>query len=469
MLWGGRFAGRASDLFKRFNDSLPFDRALWREDLAGSAAWAGALRRARVLTAAEHGKIVRALAAIGRELERTPALLERSGEEDIHSYVERALIARVGDLGKKLHTGRSRNDQVATDVRLWAARAVRGLRAGIARAAGALAALAERELKAGTVLPGYTHLQRGQPVLMAHWCLAYVEMLRRDDERLADALRRIEVSPLGSGALAGTAYPIDRAALARDLGFGAGGPSRNSLDAVSDRDFVFETLSCVALCGLHLSRLGEDLVVYSSAEFGFVQMADRVTSGSSLMPQKKNPDAAELIRGKSGRLLGNLVRLATTLKGLPLAYNKDLQEDKEPLFDSVEHLGMCLAMVPECLKGVRVDRARCRAAADDGFSAATDLADYLVRRGVPFRDAHHTAGRLTRLALERGVALHRLTLEQMRSVEGRIGRDIYRHLEVGAVVGKRNVTGGTAPAQVRRRVAEAKAWAARRLREGAGR
>ncbi|MCW5766526.1 MAG: argininosuccinate lyase, partial [Phycisphaeraceae bacterium] len=464
----GRFAAGPAEIMERINASIDFDKRLYRQDIRGSIAHCQMLVKQGIISATDGRKIVTGLRRIEGEIDAGNFAFS-TRLEDIHMNVEARLKEVIGDPAGRLHTARSRNDQVATDVRLWASRSVRDLRAGIARACAALATLAERELKAGTVLPGFTHLQRGQPVLMAHWCLAYVEMLRRDDERFADALRRIEVSPLGSGALAGTAYAIDRAALARDLGFGAGGASRNSLDAVSDRDFVFETLSAAALCGLHLSRLGEDLVVYSSAEFGFVQMADRVTSGSSLMPQKKNPDAAELIRGKSGRLLGNLVRLAATLKGLPLAYNKDLQEDKEPLFDSVEHLAMCLAMVPECLTGIRVDRARCRAAADDGFSAATDLADYLVRRGVPFRDAHHTAGRLTRLALERGVALHRLTLEQMRSVEARIGRDIYRHLEVDAVVAKRNVAGGTAPAQVRRRVAEAKAWAARRVREERGR
>jgi argininosuccinate lyase/amino-acid N-acetyltransferase len=450
-LWGGRFDGDTSDLFKALNDSLPFDRALVMEDIEGSIAWARALGRAKVLKAADVSKLVKALESIAeRESDPATAKISSATDEDVHSFVERELIALVGDLGKKLHTGRSRNDQVATDVRLWTASAIVNLRRLIAMAIDALVSLADAELKKRTVLPGYTHLQRGQPVLFAHWCLAYVEMLRRDHERFGDALSRVCVSPLGSGALAGTAYPIDREALATDLGFLEA--SRNSLDAAGDRDFVFETLSTIALCGVHLSRLGEDLIFYSSSEFGFIQMSDRVTSGSSLMPQKKNPDAAELLRGKSGRLIGNLVRIATTLKGLPLAYNKDLQEDKEPLFDSVAHLTLCLRIVPECVSGITINRDRMRAAADDGFSAATDLADYLVRAGVPFRDAHHIAGRLTRTALELRVPLHRLTLEQMRAIEPRIGPDIFKELSIEAVLAKRDVVGGTAIKQVRKQI-----------------
>lgn len=455
-LWGGRFQTETSDLFKALNNSLGFDRTLVIEDIEGSIAWARALGRAKVLKPADVSKLVKALASLAqRESDPTTAKINAATDEDVHSFVERELIALVGDLGKKLHTGRSRNDQVATDVRLWTAQAIVSLRQLITRAIESLVTLAEAELSHRTVLPGYTHLQRGQPVLFAHWCLAYVEMLRRDHERFGDALSRVCVSPLGSGALAGTAYPIDREALAKDLGFLEA--SRNSLDAVGDRDFVFETLSYIALTGIHLSRLGEDLILYSSSEFGFIQMSDRVTSGSSLMPQKKNPDAAELLRGKSGRLIGNLVRIATTLKGLPLAYNKDLQEDKEPLFDSVAHLSLCLRIVPECLSGMTLNRDRMHAAADDGFSAATDLADYLVRAGAPFRDAHHLAGRLTRTALKLAVPLHKLTLAQMRRVDARIGPDIFKELSIDAVLAKRDVVGGTAPARVRAQIRIAKA------------
>lgn len=456
-LWGGRFVGKPSTLFKRFNDSLPFDQRLVLDDIDGSIAWARALGRARVLSRAEVARLVRALGRLRhRESNAARARIGRSAEEDVHSFVEKELIRIVGPLGKKLHTGRSRNDQVATDIRLHCLVQVARLLAAIHGAVRSIVQLAEREHRAGTILPGYTHLQRGQPVMFSHWCLAYAGMLRRDFERFQDSLKRIRISPLGCGALAGTAYPINREALARDLGFLE--PAANSLDAVSDRDFGFEVISAATLCSIHLSRLAEDLVLYSSTEFGFVQMADAVTSGSSLMPQKKNPDAMELIRGKSGRILGNLVRMATVLKGLPLAYNKDLQEDKEPLFDTVDQLALCLAMVPECLRAIKINRKRCREAADDGFSAATDLADYLVRAGVPFRDAHHTAGQLTRLALERGVALHRLSLAQMKAIEPRIKADIFRHLDVDSVIAKRNVTGGTAPRQVARQILASKAW-----------
>jgi argininosuccinate lyase/amino-acid N-acetyltransferase len=344
--------------------------------------------------------------------------------------------------------------QVATDLRMWTSRHVHGLIQLIGAAQSSIIAFAERELAAKTVIPGYTHMQRGQPVLLAHWAMAYHEMLARDAARFGDALKRIEVSPLGAGALAGTAYKIDREALAGDLGFTA--ITKNSLDAVGDRDFVFETLAACALCAIHLSRLAEDLILYSSTEFGFVQMDDAVTSGSSLMPQKKNPDAMELIRGKSGRILGDLVGLAATLKGLPLAYNKDLQEDKEPLFDAVDHLSMCLAIVPPCIDGMKVNRERCRAAADDGLIAATDLADYLVRRGVPFRDAHHTSGRIVRRVLELATSLGKLPLAEMKAIESRIEADVFAHLTVEAMLARRDVVGGTAPARVAEQIAAAK-------------
>ena len=452
-LWGGRFAGKASPLFKSFNDSLPFDVELVFEDIDGSIAWAEALGRAKILTRAEVTKLTRALLAIQKQSVNSFDVIRASGEEDVHAYVERELVKRVGPLGKKLHTGRSRNDQVATDVRLWTRFQIGAIQSLLIAAMDSLVRLAQRELKAGTVLPGYTHLQRGQPVLFAHWAMAYYEMLLRDHARLDDALQRVNISPLGSGALAGTAWPIDRDALAASMHFYA--PSRNSLDAVSDRDFVFETLSALALCALHLSRLGEDLVLYSSSEFGFVQMADAVTSGSSLMPQKKNPDAMELIRGKSARILGNLVTLATVLKGLPLAYNKDLQEDKEPLFDAVAHVRLALRMVPPCLDTITINRERCWAAADDGLIAATDLADYLVRKGIPFRDAHHLSGQLVRRALELKTSLSNLSLAEMQKIDRRIQSDVYQHLTIEAMLLKRNVTGGTAPRQVARQIAAA--------------
>jgi len=443
-LWAGRTDGAVDALFRRFNDSLPFDRALVREDIVGSMAWARALARAGVLSAAERVRIEAALGEILVLVEDHPELLVRADDEDIHSWVERELIARVGDLGKKLHTGRSRNDQVATDLRLWTAAALRDRLAEIDAAVRALVALAERERE--TVMPGYTHLQRAQPVLFSHWCLAYVEMLERDAGRLSDCLGRVRVSPLGSGALAGTAYPIDRDALAADLGFAVA--SRNSLDAVSDRDFAVEALAACALCAVHLSRLAEDLIFYATSEAGFVELPDAFTSGSSLMPQKKNPDALELIRGKTGRQLGNLVSLLVTLKGLPLAYNKDMQEDKEPLFDSMEHLSLCLRVLPPMLEGLKVDRAKAREAAGGGFTNATDLADYLVRAGVPFREAHHQVGRLVRTAIEEEVPLEGLSLETMKRFAPNVQGDVYTALTVSATLARRAVEGGTSPRSV---------------------
>jgi argininosuccinate lyase/amino-acid N-acetyltransferase len=458
-IWAGRLEGQADDLFRRFNDSLPFDRELVREDVEGSIAWSKALVRAGVISAAEQREIEAALGEILAAWREDPAILERAEDEDVHSWVERQLVMRVGDLGKKLHTGRSRNDQVATDLRLWTARQLRLRRAELKAAIGALTDLAEREK--ATPFPGYTHLQHAQPILFAHWCLAYVEMLRRDDERLADAMKRVRVSPLGSGALAGTAYPIDRAALAKDLGFRM--PSANSLDAVSDRDFVVETLSACALCALHLSRLAEDLIFYSTSEAALVELPDAFTSGSSLMPQKKNPDACELIRGKSGRAVGNLVTLLVTLKGLPLAYNKDLQEDKEPLFDAMRHLSLSLRVLPPMLAGLKVDRDRALQMAAEGYTNATDLADYLVRLGVPFREAHHQVGRLVRTAIEQDRALEELPLDVIREQAPKANQDVYAQLTIGATLEKRAVEGGTAVSAVEDAIARVR----RMLRERA--
>jgi argininosuccinate lyase/amino-acid N-acetyltransferase len=458
-IWAGRLDGQADELFRRFNDSLPFDRELVREDVEGSIAWSKALVRAGVLAAAEQREIEAALGEILAAWRDDPAVLDRAEDEDVHSWVERQLVMRVGDLGKKLHTGRSRNDQVATDLRLWTVRQLRLRRAELKAAIGALADLAEREK--ATAFPGYTHLQHAQPILFAHWCLAYVEMLRRDDERLADAMKRVRVSPLGSGALAGTAYPIDRAALAKDLGFRM--PSANSLDAVSDRDFVVETLSACALCAIHLSRLAEDLIFYSTSEAALVELPDAFTSGSSLMPQKKNPDACELIRGKSGRAVGNLVTLLVTLKGLPLAYNKDLQEDKEPLFDAMQHLSLSLRVLPPMLAGLKVDRDRALHMAAEGYTNATDLADYLVRLGVPFREAHHQVGRLVRTAIEQDRALEELPLEVIREQAPKANQDVYAQLTVGATLEKRAVEGGTAVSAVEDAIARVR----RMLRERA--
>jgi argininosuccinate lyase/amino-acid N-acetyltransferase len=443
-LWAGRTEGRPDDLFRRFNDSLVFDRTLVREDIEGSIAWAKALERAGVLSTDERRSVVAGLKDILGAVMKDPSIIATASDEDVHSWVERELIARVGELGKKLHTGRSRNDQVATDLRLWTARELVARKAELKRVMQALLELAEREKD--TVLPGYTHLQRAQPLLFAHWCLAYVEMFRRDSDRLNDALDRVRISPLGSGALAGTAYPIDREALAADLGFEA--PTANSLDAVSDRDFVVETLAASGLCAIHLSRLAEDMIFYATSEAGFIELPDAFTSGSSLMPQKKNPDALELIRGKTGRQLGNLVTMLVTLKGLPLAYNKDMQEDKEPLFDAMEQLSICLQVLPPMLAGTKVNRERTMAAALGGYSNATDLADYLVRQGVPFREAHHQVGRIVRDAIQEKRNLDELSVETLQRHAPKVEKDVYTALTVGASLGKRSVAGGTAPSSV---------------------
>jgi argininosuccinate lyase / amino-acid N-acetyltransferase len=451
-LWGGRFESGPDALFRAVNDSLRFDYRLAAEDITGSAAWARALGRAGVLTGEEVASLEAALAELAGKIAENPELPAAAADEDIHSWVERELIARVGSLGKKLHTGRSRNDQVATDLRLWTRGAIDRRLAEVRGCLRSLVSLAERERS--TVISGYTHLQRAQPVLLAHWCLAYAEMLERDHARLLDARARVNVCPLGSGALAGTAYPIDRAALARDLGFDA--PTRNSLDGVSDRDFALETLAAAAILGVHLSRLGEDLVLYGSQEFAMVEFDDSVASGSSLMPQKKNPDAAELLRGKAGRLAGSLVTLLTALKGLPLAYNKDLQEDKEPLFDAMDTLSVCLRVVPRILDTLKVRREACERAAKGGYSNATDLADYLVGRGVPFREAHEQAGRAVRRGISLGLALEEMPLDELRSAAPAVQQDVFERISLEAGMSKRNVVGGTGPDAVHAAIAAAR-------------
>lgn len=453
-LYAGRFESDQHALFKALNNSLPFDWRLARHDILGSFAWAGAIHRAGVLDDDEHRRLTGALKALLKEAADLGPALATQPDEDVHSWVERRLIEQLGPLGKKLHTGRSRNDQVATDVRLWCRDEIDARLAELRAARAALIDVAQREFPA--VMPGYTHLQRAQPILFSHWALAYEEMLARDSERFADARRRVNLCPLGSGALAGTAYPVDRALLAADLDFD--GPTLNSLDATSDRDFVLETLSASATTAIHLSRLAEDLILWSSSEFGFVRLADEVTSGSSLMPQKKNPDACELLRGKAGRIIGAWSSLAVTLKGLPLAYNKDLQEDKEPLFDAMHHLSLCLSVVPIIFKSMKLDRERMRRAASEpgGHANATDLADYLARRGVPFREAHDITAKLVRRAIERGVALEQLPLEELRAACAVIEPDVLAALTLESSIGGRDALGGTSEQRVRAAIAAAR-------------
>ncbi|WP_338628503.1 argininosuccinate lyase [Yersinia intermedia] len=452
-LWGGRFSQAADQRFKQFNDSLRFDYRLAEQDIIGSVAWSKALVTVGVLTATEQQQLEQALDALLAEVQADPQAILHSDAEDIHSWVETKLIDKIGDLGKKLHTGRSRNDQVATDLKLWCKFQITELQTAVKQLQQALVATAETNQDA--VMPGYTHLQRAQPVTFAHWCLAYAEMLSRDQSRLQDTLTRLDVSPLGSGALAGTAYAIDREQLAGWLGFASA--TRNSLDSVSDRDHVLELLSDASIGMVHLSRFAEDLIFFNSGEAAFVDLSDRVTSGSSLMPQKKNPDALELIRGKCGRVQGALTGMMMTLKGLPLAYNKDMQEDKEGLFDALDTWLDCLHMAALVLDGIQVKRPRCKEAAEQGYANATELADYLVAKGVPFREAHHIVGEAVVEAIRQGKALEALSLLDLQKFSAVIGDDVYPILALQSCLDKRVAKGGVSPQQVASAIAEAKA------------
>ncbi|TCL05629.1 argininosuccinate lyase [Sodalis ligni] len=450
-LWGGRFSQAADRRFKLFNDSLRFDYRLAEQDLIGSVAWSKALVTVGVLTADEQIRLEEALAFILEEVRATPEAILTSDAEDIHSWVEQRLIDKVGDLGKKLHTGRSRNDQVATDLKLWCKMQVPELISAVRQLQQALVAVAQTTQDA--VMPGYTHLQRAQPITFAHWCLAYTEMLARDESRLQDTLKRLDVSPLGSGALAGTAYPIDREQLADWLGFASA--TRNSLDSVSDRDHVLELLSDAAISMVHLSRFAEDLIFFNSGESAFIELSDRVTSGSSLMPQKKNPDALELIRGKCGRVQGALAGMMVTLKGLPLAYNKDMQEDKEGLFDAMDTWLDCLHMAALVLDGLQVKRERCREAAQQGYANATELADYLVAKGVPFREAHHIVGEAVVEAIKQTLPLEEMPLAALQAFSPVIAEDVYPALSLRSCLDKRSAKGGVSPRQVSSAIDEA--------------
>ncbi|MGC6232978.1 argininosuccinate lyase [Hafnia paralvei] len=451
-LWGGRFSQAADQRFKQFNDSLRFDYRLAEQDITGSVAWSKALVTVNVLTVEEQQKLEDALGILLEEVQASPEAILASDAEDIHSWVETQLINKVGDLGKKLHTGRSRNDQVATDLKLWCKNEIGELLQAVQQLQQALIVTAEANQDA--VMPGYTHLQRAQPVTFAHWCLAYAEMLARDESRLHDTLKRLDVSPLGCGALAGTAYPIDREQLAGWLGFSSA--TRNSLDSVSDRDHVLELLSNASIGMVHLSRFAEDLIFFNSGEANFVELSDRVTSGSSLMPQKKNPDALELIRGKCGRVQGALTGMMMTLKGLPLAYNKDMQEDKEGLFDALDTWMDCLHMAALVLDGIQVKRPRCQEAAEQGYANATELADYLVAKGVPFREAHHIVGEAVVGAIKQGKALEALSLSELQKFSSVVGDDVYPILSLQSCLDKRSAKGGVSPHQVAQAIADAK-------------
>jgi argininosuccinate lyase len=444
MQWGGRFAGGPSVIMQDINASIGFDRKLWRQDIRGSLAHAAMLVKIGLLSTEDEAAIGRGLEEIAAEIEAGRFAFDVA-LEDIHMNIEARLTERIGEAGKRLHTARSRNDQVATDFRLWVRDAIDGLSAQIADTMVALARRAAEH--ASDPMPGFTHLQTAQPVTFGHHLLAYVEMLDRDRGRLADCRRRLNACPLGSAALAGTSFPINRDMTASALGFDR--PTANSLDAVSDRDFAMEFLAAAAISAVHLSRLAEEIVIWCSAPYRFIRLSDAFTTGSSIMPQKRNPDAAELVRAKTGRVTGALVALLTVMKGLPLAYAKDMQEDKEPVFDAAEAWALSLAATAGMVRDMAPDVARMRLFAGSGFATATDLADWLVRvLRLPFRSAHHVTGRLVALAEARGVDLAELSLAEMKSVEAGISENVFSVLTVEASVASRVSFGGTAPANV---------------------
>jgi len=451
MQWGGRFAAGPSAIMQEINASIGFDQKLWRQDIRGSLAHAAMLAKIGLISGEDETAIREGLAKIAVEIGQDSFPFAEA-LEDIHMNIEARLTERIGEAGKRLHTARSRNDQVATDFRLWVRDAIDGISAQIA---DVMAALVEKaEAHAADPMPGFTHLQTAQPVTFGHHMLAYVEMLARDRGRLADCRRRLNESPLGSAALAGTSFPIDRVQTAAALGFDR--PTANSLDAVSDRDFALEFLAAAAISAMHLSRLAEEIIIWCSAPFRFVRLSDAFTTGSSIMPQKRNPDAAELVRAKTGRITGALVGLLTVMKGLPMAYAKDMQEDKEPAFDAAEAWTLSLAATAGMVRDMAADTARMREFAGSGFATATDLADWLVRvLKLPFREAHHVTGRLVAVAEAKGVDLSGLTLAEMQAEEVGITQDIFTVLTVEASVASRTSYGGTAPANV---AAQAARW-----------
>ncbi len=455
--WGGRFTEPTDAFVERFTASVEFDKRLYFHDIQGSVAHATMLADVGVLTAAERDDIIAGLTEIREEIERGEFVWSVS-LEDVHMNIEARLTAKIGITGKKLHTGRSRNDQVATDIRLYLRDEIDVIAEELTRLQEGLISLAERE--AGTIMPGFTHLQTAQPVTFGHHILAWNEMIQRDYERLQDCRKRVNILPLGAAALAGTTYPIDRTITARLLGFDR--PSENSLDSVSDRDFAIEFCAFASLLMTHLSRFSEELVLWTSSQFNFVNLPDRFCTGSSIMPQKKNPDVPELVRGKSGRVNGHLIALLTLMKGQPLAYNKDNQEDKEPLFDAIDTVKGCLKAYADMVPSIEVKADSMREAAKRGFSTATDLADYLVVKGMPFRDAHEVVGKAVGYGVQSGLDLADMSLEKLQEFSEIITADVFDVLTLEGSVNARNHIGGTAPAQVIAAVGRARSYIAGR-------
>jgi argininosuccinate lyase len=450
-VWGGRFQKGMDEAVEKFHASIRFDARLYAQDIEGSMAHCRMLAKQGIISEEESSQILSALAEIKRGMARGEIPLDEV-HEDIHTLVEKALVEKIGPIGEKLHTGRSRNDQVSLDVRMYVREAIHRVDGLIEELQWVLVGLAEKNMD--LIIPGYTHLQRAQPVLLAHHLLAYFEMLKRDGQRFQENLKRVNVLPLGSAALAGSTFQLDRGMVAEELGFEA--ISENSMDAVSDRDFVLEFLFASSVLMMHLSRLCEELIIWSSQEFGFITLPDAYCTGSSIMPQKKNPDLPELIRGKTGRVYGHLVALLTTMKGLPLSYNKDLQEDKEALFDTVDTVEPCLSVLIRLLKEVSFNGEKMRKATEEGYLVATDLADYLVGKGMTFRKAHETVGKMILFAIDQKKELSQLNLEEMKKFERKIEKDVYGWLDPTSCIKRRNLPGGTGPEAVKKSLQKAK-------------
>lgn len=446
-LWAGRFKEKTSAIVEKFTESISFDRRLWKYDIEGSIAHAKMLGRQGIIAKGDSEKIVKGLRAIGSEIE-SGKFNFREDLEDIHMNIETALTERIGEAGKKLHTARSRNDQVALDLRLYLRSEINATIAELKGLQATLLFIAEKHLD--YIMPGYTHMQRAQPVLLSHYLLAYIEMFERDRERLKDSLKRVNVLPLGACALAGTSLPTDRDYVAKLLGFDS--VAENSMDAVSDRDFAIEFVADASILMMHLSRMAEELVLWSTDEFSFVDISDAFTTGSSIMPQKKNPDVAEIIRGKTGRVFGGLISLLTIMKGLPLAYNRDMQEDKLPVFDAADTVRLCLAVLDEMLPNVRFNKGRMSDTALAGYSTATDIAEYLVRKGMPFREAHEVTGRIVRHCIDNSKQLKDLDIKGLQKFSGLIDSDIYKQLTAQGSVSAKTSNGGTSQAGVRKQI-----------------
>ncbi len=449
-VWGGRFREGLDPIAERFNASISFDFRLYPYDIKGTVAHCKILEKAGIIKKDEAKKIIEALGKIGEEIRS--GKIKAEGYEDIHTLVEKKLIEKLGEIGEKIHTGRSRNDQVSLDMRLFVKDAIRDVISKIKKLQLSLIDLAEKNID--IIIPGYTHLQRAQPVLLSHHLMAYYEMLKRDKERFRQSFRRTDVMPLGSGAIAGTSFEFEREIALKELGFSE--MSRNSIDAVSDRDFVIDFIYSASVLMLHLSRLSEEIILWSTKEFSFIDLPDSFSTGSSIMPQKKNPDIAELIRGKTARIYGNLMCMLTLMKALPLAYNKDMQEDKEPLFDTYDTVCDCLEVIARLVKGIRFNREKIKEEVKKGYITATDLAEYLVRKGIPFRKAHRIVGEIVLYAIEKGKQLDELSLDELKKFSSIIEDDVYEWLDPENSVRKKKIYGGTSPEYVKRSIEEAK-------------